>query len=190
MRYLDPKHHEEIVKSIFNAAEEHMFGGYFALFHFVKRSKWSARKAVLMWISLPWFVLCLVVDVCALPLMVVNVVLNELTLNMAELPVNEANFAVGQWGPVVGGLLVFLAALVNQSTAWYLKRKKVAKQRKKEAEEMNKRAVGVGSGHQMEDIGTIELGGEVEGQTVGVVKPGIAHVTTLRNISEWMKPKR
>ncbi len=185
MKYVDPKHHEEITKHIFNASETHVFGGYFALFHFVRRSKWSARKAVIYFFTLPWFVLCLVVDVCALPLMIINIVLNELSINRAELPVNEANYAIGQWGPIVSSILVIIATLISQSQKWYHRRAKVAKGRKEEAEKIN--AAPVTGAPQ-----AFELADEVEGQQTGVelIKPGLAHVLTLKGMEELLKPNR
>ena len=181
MRYLDPKHHEEITKLIYNAAETHMFGGYFALFHFVRRSRWSFRKVVIYGFTLPWFILCLVIDIFALPLMLINIVLNELSINVTQLPVNEANFAIGQWGPLVSSFLVIIAASINQGTKWYHRRKKIAQQRKEEADRINAASA---------ERPTFELASVVEGQESGVVKPGIVHVTTLRDMEDLMRPKR
>ena len=183
MKYLNPKHHEEITKLIYNASEEHMFGGYFALFHFVRRSKWSARKAVIYFFTLPWFVMCLIVDIFALPLMVINIVLNELSINKAQLPTNEANCAIGQWGPIVSSILVIIASVLNQSLKWYHRRVKIAKQRKEEAEKMNEVSA-------QGPAQVFELADGAEGQQIGVVKPGLAHVSTLKDMEELMKPKR
>ena len=185
MRSLNPKHHEEITKHIFNASEQHMFGGYFALFHFVRRSKWSVAKVVIYFFTLPWFVLCLVVDICALPLMIVNIVLNELSINRAELPVNEANYAIGQWGPIVSSFLVIIATIINQGQKWYHRRVKIAKERKEEAEKIN--AIPEGGKAQV-----FELANKVEGQQTGVevVKPGLAHVSTLKDMEDLLKTSR
>ena len=180
MQYLEPKHHERITKSIFSASEDFVFGGYFSLFHFAHRSKWSARKAVIYFLALPWFAMCFIVDVLALPLMVINIVLNELSINMAGLPVNEANDAIGQWGSLVSSMLVIIAAIINQGMKWYHRRVGTAKMRKEDAEKMNETS-GV-------DV-AYELAEEAEGQQMGVVKPGLAHVSTLKDMGELMKSK-
>jgi hypothetical protein len=178
MKFLDPKHHEAIVKHIYNASEDHMFGGYFALFHFVRRSKWSKSKAIICFLTLPWFVMCLVVDICALPLMVVNIILNELSFGIPQLPVNEANFAIGQWGPIVSSVLVIIATIMNRGMIWHHRRKQAAEDRKRENEIRQNTAVGAP---------TFELADEVEGQQIGVVKPGLMHVATLKDMEELMR---
>ena len=180
MQYLEPKHHERITRSIFSASEDYVFGGYFSLFHFAHRSRWSARKAVIYFLALPWFAMCFIVDVLALPLMVINIVLNELSINMAGLPVNEANYAIGQWGPLVSSMLVIIAAIINQGMKWHHRRVGTAKMRKEEAEKMNETSGG-GVAY--------ELAEEAEGQQMGVVKPGLAHVSTLKDMGELMKSK-
>lgn len=181
MQHLQPRQHEEILKHIYMAAQNHMFGGYFALFQFTRHSKWSGGKATLCFLALPWFLLCLIVDIFALPMMVINIVLNELSINMAQLPTNEANFAIGQWGPIVSSILVIIASIINQALAWHHQRRRVAEQRKQEAEKMNM---------QPDIAPTFELAETMEGQQMGVVKPGLAHVTTLKDMEELMRPTK
>jgi hypothetical protein len=179
MKYLEPQQHEEILKHIYEASENHIFGGYFALFHFARRSRWSARKAIIYFFTLPWFVMALVIDIFALPLMVINIVLNELSINKPQLPVNEANYAIGQWGPVAASVLVIIASLIRRGQMWYGRRVETAKQRKEEAAKINTEP-------RHTTVETFELADGTEGQQVGVVKRGIGRVLTLKDtLEDW-----
>lgn len=171
MVYLEPKHHKRMAEFIHDASMERRYGGYFALWHFTKRKPWGRLKASLMILVLPWYILGLIIDILALPLLVINIVLNELALMQPDLPTNEADYAIGQWGPWVNVALVLLAALVNQYTLWSRRRKQRAKAIK-EAEKQE----------QSQSLSVFELQGQVEEQTTGVVKPGLAHVPTLQDL--------
>lgn len=177
MKYLNPKHHEDITKLIYNTSQERWYGGYFVLFSFVRRPVWGPRKALLCFLAIPWFVLALVIDVLSIPLLITNVVLNELNFLGSNLPVNEANRAIGQWGPIVGSALVVYAAIVNRGLEWREEREKVKKQRREEQDVDGKMTT------LRPDEIELELG-RVNEQTCGVVKPGIVHVQTLRDMDE------
>lgn len=60
-----------------------------------------------LWASLllPWLIADFAIDVLCLPLMVTNIVLNEVTLLSGGFPVNEADVAIGQCGPLVSACL-------------------------------------------------------------------------------------
>ena len=173
MKHLNPKHKEELVKHIYNASQSTWYGGYFALFHFMMRIKWSWRKGVIAFIALPWFLLGLLVDLFALPFMVINIVLNELSIMETQIPTNEADYAIGQWGPIVSSVLVVLAAIINR----YMEMRARAKAIKHALEEDAPAAV---------ESSVFELG-EIEEQSVGVVKPSLAHVQTLQDMEEMVK---
>lgn len=170
MRYLEPKHHERMVNAIHDASMERKYGGYITLWHFAMRKRWGWLKAVLIFFTLPWYILGLLVDILALPLLVINIVLNELALLGPDLPTNEANYAIGQWGPWVNVALVLIAAVLNQYTLWSRRRKERAKAAK-EAEK------------QGQPLSVFDVQDQVEEQTIiGVVKPGLAHVPTLQDL--------
>lgn len=114
MGYLNPKHHEEITKSIYKAASETWYGGYFALFTFTRREQWSVRKCLLSFLALPWTALGLAIDLLCIPLLITNIFLNELHILGARLPTIEPPFAIGQWGPIVSALLIVFAAMINK----------------------------------------------------------------------------
>lgn len=166
MKYLKPQHHERMVRFIHDASMEHRYGGYFALWHFATRSRRSWLKLLLFSFTLPWFLLGLVVDILALPLLIINIVLNELALLKPELPTNEANYAIGQWGPWVSSAMVVMAAAVNQYMLWFYRRKKRAKEAEKPDEAVSVEIVY----HEQ---------GELE---TGVVRPSLAHVPTLQDM--------
>lgn len=170
MKYLEPQHHERMVRFIHDASMEHRYGGYFVLWHFAKRTQRSWLKVVLFAFTLPWFILALVIDFLALPLLIINIVLNELALMKPDLPTNEANYAIGQWGPWVSSVLVVLAAAFNQYWLWFRRRKQRAKEVKQaEQAEQTEQTV-------------YEVQSELE---TGVVRPSLAHVPTLQNMGEF-----
>ena len=113
--------------------------------------------------------------------MIVNVVLNELTIMTTELPTNEANFAIGQWGPWVSSSLVIAAAVVNK----VLELRDRAKPAKLQRQEETTSTVEVRSpSFELESV-DVE-----EGQTVGVVKPKLTHVPTLQDMDVLLeRPK-
>jgi hypothetical protein len=180
MSRLDPKHHEAILKHIFHASQEQWYGGYIALFTYTRRMRWTALKLWLCLGCIPWFGVTLFVDVFCIPLLLINVVLNELNLLGSGFPLNEANKAIGQWGPIIGSLLVVYAACVNRGIEEWEARKERRKERGALDEEVVA-VVGVAGGE-------VELG-QLNGQSVGVVKPGMKHIQTLKDESDWMRQR-
>jgi hypothetical protein len=177
MSKLDPKHHEEIVRNIYNVSQEQWYGGYIALYTYTRRTHWTWLKFWTCGVILPWFVLTMLVDMFCIPLFIINVVLNELTLLRSGIPTNEANKAIGQWGTIVSSMLVVIAACVNKSMEEWEKRK----QRKKQPRNLDEETITVvGAGE-----GEVEVG-QINGQSIGVVKPKMAHVQTLRDERDWM----
>lgn len=169
MSYLNPKHHAEITKSIYNAASETWYGGYFALFSYVRREKASPRKCVLCCLGIPWFGLGLALDLLCIPMLICNVVLNELNLLGADLPTNEPLFAIGQWGSIVGALLIVTAAIINRGLE-IRERRKTAPDTPREDTRMIPR--------EMQDLGALE------GQTSGVIARRIGRQDTLKDMRE------
>lgn len=167
MKHLQPKHHERMVRFIHDASMEHRYGGYFALWHFARRIRWSWLKASLLMLGLPWYLMGLIVDILALPLLVINIALNELALLKPSLPTNEANYAIGQWGPWVSSALVVIAAATNQYIIWLRRRK----HRVKEAKEAS-------NGDELPPSVYL-VQAELE---TGVLKPSLAHVPTLQDM--------
>lgn len=169
MSYLDPKHHAEITKSIYTAASEKWYGGYFALFSYVHRARWSVRKWILSFLAMPWFALALALDLLCIPLLITNIILNEINLLGSSLPTNEPPFAIGQWGPVVSSLLIVIAAIINRSL---------------EIRDTRKRAPDI----PREDSHVVSVAkqdvGELEGQTSGVVVQNIARQETLKDMEQ------
>lgn len=179
MAYLSPKYHAEITKSIYKASSETWYGGYFALFSFVHRAKWSVRKCVLSFLAVPWFALGLAVDLLCIPFLIINVILNELNLLGARLPFNEAPSAIGQWGPIVGAFLIIIASVINKGL---------------EIREMRKNAPDI----PREDIPREAITREdvsvnlpinrdprdLEEQTSGVVMGGIGRQETLKDMDQ------
>lgn len=180
MSRLDPKHHEEIVKHIYHASQEQWYGGYIALFTYTHRMRWTWLKVWLLVGCVPWFSLTMFVDVFCIPLLIINVVLNELNLLGSGFPLNEANKAIGQWGPIVGSLLVVYAACVNRGIEEWEARKARMKERRALDEEIIT-VVGASGGE-------VELG-QVNGQSIGVVKPEMKHIQTLKDESDWMRQR-
>ncbi|ETN37650.1 uncharacterized protein HMPREF1541_07273 [Cyphellophora europaea CBS 101466] len=170
MKYLQPKHHERLVRFIHDASMEHRYGGYVLLIHFMWRIPWSWLKFCLVSFTLPWFILGVIVDVLALPLLVINITLNEITLLKPDLPTNEANYAIGQWGPWTASVMVVFATFLNQFLLWNMRRK----QRAKAAADEKKR--------QKQSENVYEIQERLEEQTTGVVKPGLMHIPTLQDM--------
>ena len=181
MSKLDPKHHEEIVKLIYHASREQWYGGYIALYTYAYRMQWNWTKLMASSLCIPWFTLILLVDLFCIPMFIINVTLNELNLVGSGFPLNEANRAIGQWGPIVSSMLVVYAACVNRGMEEWEARQKRKKERRELADETE---IVVGA-----NGGEVELE-QVNGQSIGVVKPSMTHVQTLRDENDWMtKPK-
>ncbi|RMZ88151.1 hypothetical protein DV736_g4618, partial [Chaetothyriales sp. CBS 134916] len=167
MKYLLTDQNDDRVKSIYNAAQEVPYGGYVLFFHYFRKARWSRQKAVVYLFALPMLTLGLLVDLCALPLMVVNIVLNEIVIMSAPLPANEASYAIGQWGPWVSAALVLIAAVMSR----VLNARECAKEARLQAREDS-------SSHELEPVYAVDVEA-VHTQTVGVIKPKLAHVPTL-----------
>jgi len=175
MSYLDPKHHAEITKSIYTAASERRYGGYFALFSYVHRAKWSVRKCVLSFLAVPWFALALALDLLCIPLMIINIVLNEINLVGSHLPTTEAPFAIGQWGPIVGSLLVVIAAIINRGL-------EIRESRK------NARDIPREDNH---GLSVMQQDPEaLEGQINGIIPRSIGRHETLKDMEEILANRR
>ncbi|OAP57564.1 hypothetical protein AYL99_08302 [Fonsecaea erecta] len=176
MSYLiHPGHREQFTKAIYKASMERWYGGYFALLGYVHRARWSLRKLALSSFLIPWLMLGLAIDILCLPLMVCNIVVNEVTLLRGGLPSNEANIAIGQWGTIVNAALVLIAACINRGLEIWERRKKT-----KELASVADSVVTVVP----EDVERAMADG---GQEVGVVKPKLAHVQTLQDLEDVMK---
>jgi hypothetical protein len=176
MSYLNPKHHAEITKSIYNAASESWYGGYFALFSYVHRERWSVRKLALSCLAIPWFMLGLALDLLCIPLLITNVILNEINLLAAKLPTNEPPFAIGQWGPIVSALLVVIAAIINRGL---------------EVRENRKAAPDIPREDQHTVFVTMQDLGELEGQTSGTTLRTMGRQETLKDMEQIVPvPKR
>jgi hypothetical protein len=177
MSYLiHPGHREQFTKAVYQASRETWYGGYFALLGYVRRTKWSYKKWLLCWLLIPWLGLALLVDILCLPLMLCNIVLNEMSLWRGALPVNESNLAIGQWGPIVNSVLVLLAAIMIKCIEVWKRRKQI-----KKLDELDK------EGGVVEEI-DVEPGiVRKDTQEVGLVKPPLAHVETLRDADDWIR---
>ena len=169
--YLDPKHHAELTKSIYNASSESWYGGYFALFSFVHRSKWSVRKCLLSFLAIPWFALGLAVDLLCIPLLITNVVLNELNILGSHLPFNELPLAVGQWGPIVSAILIVIASIINKGVE-ILENRRNASDIPREETQVT---------HPVKHDP-----GALEGQTSGVVSRSIGRQETLKDLDQML----
>ena len=184
LSHLEPKHHERLYNFIFEASSESWYGGYFTLVHFARRTNKSVLKTILLFMTIPWFAMGVLIDILSLPMLVINIVLNELTIMKSQLPTNEANFAIGQWGPWVSSALVVFATILNQFMQWhdrYSKRKRAAK----EAKEASNRTSDDDSLHRRFEAAT-----ELEEQMTGVVKPSLAHVPTLQILEMGKESRR
>ncbi len=169
MSYLNPKHHAEITKSIYKAASESWYGGYFALFSYVHRERWSIRKCILSFLAVPWFALGLALDLLCIPLLMTNIILNELNLIGAHLPTNESPFAVGQWGPIVSSLLIVIAAIINRALE--------IRESRKTARDIPREETDV-------RFSVTQDLGELEGQTSGVVLRTVGRQETLKDMEQ------
>ncbi|NJR31524.1 hypothetical protein HC762_02060 [bacterium] len=169
MKYLDPKHHAEITKSIYKASSESWYGGYFVLFNFVRRSRWSNRKCVLSFLAVPWFALGLALDMLCIPLLVSNVILNELNILGSHLPTNEPLSAIGQWGQVVGSVLIVLATILNKGL---------------DIRESRKNSPDIPREEPHETFTMSHHPGDLEGQTTGIVPQSVVRQETLRDMDQ------
>lgn len=176
MKYLiHPGHKEHLTKTVYNASADGWYGGYFALFSFLGRSKWTITKTLVCSFVIPWLFLAFLIDVFCLPMMVANIILNEITLMQGDIPVNESNNNVGQWGPMVNSLLVVIAACIGKVIEM---RQNSQKAKVLQLEQSN--------GTVTEIPSDVEQG-FMEEQVTGVVKPKLAHVQTLQDMDDWMK---
>ena len=176
MKYLiQPGQKERLTKTIYNASAEGWYGGYFALLSYVGRTEWTLKKTLICSFTLPWLLLTFLVDVFCLPLMVANIVLNEITLLQGDIPVNETNNNVGQWSPIVNSLLVVIAACMGKAIEMRQNSKKVKVLQLEGSH-----------GTATEVLSDLEQG-SVDEQVTGVVKPKLAHVQTLQDMDHWMK---
>lgn len=176
MRYLiHPGHHDDMTKVVYKASMESWYGGYFALIGYINRAPWSYKKLAIFAFGLPWLFLSLLLDILCIPLMVTNIILNEVTLVAGHLPTNEANIAIGQWGTIVNSALVVIAACINKAIEIYEGRKQT-----RVLDSVLKDGLVVPSDierNMMDD----------EEQVTGVVKPKLAHVQTLQDMEDLMK---
>ena len=180
---IHPRQKGEFTKTVYQASMETWYGGYFALLGYFRRARWSYKKWLFFGFLLPWVVLGLLVDILCFPLMIVNIVLNEITLLEGGYPTNEANIAIGQWGPIVGSLLVLIAAFINKGMEVWERRK-----RAKVLESVMQQIV-------VEDVdiesGVLKSDADSGRQEIGIVKPKLAHVQTLQDMEDPMRqPKR
>ena len=175
MSYLSPKHHAELTKSIYKASSETWYGGYFALFSFVHRARWSVRKCVLSFLTVPWFALGLAVDLLCIPLLIINVVLNELYLLGSRLPINEPPFAIGQWGPIVGAFLIIIASIINKGL---------------EIRETRKNAPDIPREDVHATLPRKQDPGELEEQTSGIVMRGVGRQETLKDMDQILAARK
>lgn len=178
MKYLiHPGHADSLTKTVYNASADRWYGGYFALLSYIWRSTWTFKKTVICSITLPWLFFAFLIDVFCLPMMVANIILNEITLLQGGLPVNETNNAVGQWGPVVNSLLVVIAACMSKFIEMRQQSKAI-----KDLEQPH------GAVSMVAPDGEHDF---MDGQETGVVKPRLAHIQTLQDMDDWIKrPKR
>jgi hypothetical protein len=179
---IHPGQKEEFTKTVYNASMEHWFGGYFALFAYTRRMRWSYKKCLLCFLLAPWIIMGLAIDILCLPLMIVNIVFNELTLLQGGLPTNEANYAIGQWGAVVNSLLVVIAACINKGEEIWERRQKARK-----LDSVVQMGVIVET-----DVESAILKSDTDSgrQETGVVKPKLAHVQTLQDMNDLLRRPR
>ncbi|KIX06394.1 uncharacterized protein Z518_04370 [Rhinocladiella mackenziei CBS 650.93] len=174
---IHPRYREDMTKAVYKASMESWYGGYFVLIGYFKRAQWTYKKFLVLALGVPWMFLSLLIDILCLPLMVVNIVLNEITLLSGNLPVNEPDVAIGQWGPIVNSLLVVIATCINKALEIY-ERRKSAKALKETVEEV------------ITVSPDVERGVMKDEQEIGVVKPKLAHVQTLQDVDDIMtRPK-
>jgi hypothetical protein len=179
MRYLiQPERTEEMTKVVYKASMETWYGGYFALVGYIRRIKWSWTKFWCASLLIPWLAISLLIDVFCIPLMVTNIVINEVTLLSGNLPVNESSIAIGQWGPIVSSLLVVVAACINKALELHADRREKTKELDSAVEE-------VFVVHDSEAKGKVAENDDA--QMTGVVKPKLAHVQTLQDMGYAME---
>lgn len=173
-RLIRPQYPERLTQVIYKASMETWYGGYFALLGYIRRVKWSWMKLWWATILVPWLAISFLIDVTCLPLMVANIVLNEITILSGNLPTNEANVAIGQWGPVVASALVVIAAFMNKGLEIRETRQKI-----KELEGAS------------EDFVPVSDNVDDGQQTTGVEKPKLVHVQTLQDMKDFVmkRPK-
>lgn len=177
MSYLiHPGHRDQFTKTVYKASMDRWYGGYLALVGYVHRTKFTWKKFFLCSLGIPWLFLSLIIDILCLPLMVCNIVLNEVSLLSGDLPTNEANMAIGQWGPIVNSMLVVIAACINKALEMYEQRR-----RTKELDSIVEEVATVSP-----DVERGMMAGDSE-QEIGVVKPKLAHVQTLQDMEDLMK---
>lgn len=174
---MSPRAREEMTKVVYKASLESWYGGYFVLLGYVLRVRWSYVKFLWASLLIPWLVLCLLIDLLCFPLMITNIVLNEITLLSGNFPVNEAIIAVGQWGPIVGSCLVVIAACINKILEMYEDQGKT--------KELESVVDGVTFEHPKADRGMMD-----EEQVTGLVKPRLAHVQTLKDMDDIVPGRR
>jgi len=178
-----PASHEDITKHIYNASTTSWYGGYLTLLVFTWRTPWSLYKVFIAFLIIPWLLLEFLIDAFCLPLIVTNVVLNELNIMGSGLPVNESYRAVGQWAPCVSSALVVAASVFGKWLEVYEDRKRVSKERKEELEgESGSGGVVTFNAAERERELEQHIGSE---QMTGVVKPSLVHVQTLRAAEDW-----
>lgn len=179
MKYLiHPGHKEEFTKIVYKASVESWYGGYFAVLSFIGRTKWSPVKTVLVGLLIPWLFLGLVIDILCIPLMIANIVINEIMLQTGGWPVNESINNVGQWMPIVNSTLVVIAACISK----FLELRERSKKAKVLGPESEGSSLDTGTVSWVrEDEESGALGG---GQVTGVVKPKLVHVQTLQDMQD------
>lgn len=179
---IHPGHKEEFTKIVYKASAESWYGGYFAVLSFIRRSKWTPAKVVIVSLSIPWLFLGLLIDILCIPLMVANIIINELVLQTGGWPVNESNNNAGQWLPIVNSAMVLVAACISK----FLELRQRSEKRKVlTAERESKGQTAAMTQHD------VELGiADGEGQVTGVVKPKLVHVPTLQDIDALGARKR
>ncbi|EHY58366.1 hypothetical protein HRR83_007268 [Exophiala dermatitidis] len=178
---IHPGQREEMAKTVYNASMERWYGGYFALLGYVGRIHWDWKKFCLCSIVIPYLCLSLIVDALCLPLMVANIVVNEITLLSNNMPVNESNRAVGQWSPIVNSMLVVIAACINRLLELYERRQRTKKL-------LGSVLEGGDLTYQQSDPSEEQANfSGKDGQRTGVTKPSPIHVHTLKDMEDWRK---
>ncbi|KEF58331.1 uncharacterized protein A1O9_06257 [Exophiala aquamarina CBS 119918] len=179
MKYLiHPGHKDQLTKTVYHASSDGWYGGYFALLSYLGRTEWTVKKTLICSITVPWLFLTFLIDVFCLPMMVTNIILNEITLLQGDIPTNESNINVGQWGAVVNSLLVVIAACMGKLIEMRQNSQKAKVLRLEQPH-----------GTVTEVPSDLEQG-FLEEQVTGVVKPKLAHVPTLQDMEHWIKKSK
>jgi hypothetical protein len=176
---IHPSQRGEFARTVYNAGVERWYGGYLALFSYVKRSRWSYKKWLLCFLLIPWLTMGLMIDILCLPLMAINIVFNESRLMQGDLPTNEANKAIGQWGPIVSAVLVLLAALINKGLELWERRKRTKK--------LDSVVESIVVADEDLESGSTKGYAAEDAQETGVVKPKLAHVQTLQDLGDMTR---